>query len=132
MAPVRVIAVTQSDPFFTGRFFETFLEAAAPAVELVEIVVLPNFNESRTALLRRLERFYGPRDLVRLVARYLRARLDDRRGIACSVEAVAARHGIPTIVATSPSWPTVTSTSCFRWPRPRSSEPTRCAQLHGS
>jgi methionyl-tRNA formyltransferase len=95
MSAVRVVAVTQSDPFFTGRFFETFLEAAAPAVELVEIVVLPNFNESRTALLRRLERFYGPRDLVRLFGRYLRARVDDRRGIARSVEAVAARHGIP-------------------------------------
>jgi methionyl-tRNA formyltransferase len=95
MSPVRVVAVTQSDPFFTGRFFETFLEAAAPAVELVEIVLLPNFNESRAALLRRLERFYGPVDLVRLISRYLRARLDDRRGIARSVEAVAARHRIP-------------------------------------
>lgn len=95
MSPVRVIAVTQSDPFFTGRFFETFLEAATPAVELVEIVLLPNFNESRSALLRRLGRFYGPIDLARLTARYARARLDDRRGIARSVEAVAARYGIP-------------------------------------
>jgi methionyl-tRNA formyltransferase len=95
MPPVRVVAVTQSDPFFTGRFFETFLEAAPPAVELVEIVLLANFNESRAALLRRLERLYGPRDLVRLTARYLRARLDDRRGIPRSVEAVAAGHGVP-------------------------------------
>jgi methionyl-tRNA formyltransferase len=95
MSPVRVIAVTQSDPFFTGRFFQTFLEAAAPAVELVEIVLLPNFNESRAALLRRLLRFYGPLDLVRLIGRYLRAGLDDRRGVARSVETVAARHGIP-------------------------------------
>lgn len=94
MSPVRVIAVTQSDPFFTGRFFETFLEAAPPAVDLVEIVLLPNFNESRTALLRRLGRFYGPLDLARLIARYLRAGLDERRGVARSVEAVAARHGI--------------------------------------
>jgi methionyl-tRNA formyltransferase len=95
MSPIRVVAVTQSDPFFTGRFFETFLEAAAPAVELVEIVLLPNFNESRAALLRRLGRFYGPIDLVRLTARYVRAGLDDRRGIPRSVEAVAARHGVP-------------------------------------
>jgi methionyl-tRNA formyltransferase len=95
MSPVRVVAVTQSDPFFTGRFFETFLEHAAPAVELVEIVLLPNFNESRAALLRRLERLYGPVDLGRLIARYVRARLDERRGAARSVEAVAARHGVP-------------------------------------
>jgi methionyl-tRNA formyltransferase len=95
MSVVKVVAVTQSDPFFTGRFFETFLDAAAPSVELVEVVLLPNFNESRAALLRRLERFYGPIDLLRLTARYVRAGLDDRRGIARSVEAVAARHGIP-------------------------------------
>ena len=33
---VRVVAVTQSDPFFTGRFFETFLqESAGLPVEIV-------------------------------------------------------------------------------------------------
>ena len=43
---VRVVAVTQSDPFFTGRFFETFLqESAGLSVEIVEIVLLRNFNE---------------------------------------------------------------------------------------
>ena len=54
---VRVVAVTQSDPFFTGRFFESFL--AGSAVDLVEIVLLRNFNESRVALLRRLAGFYS-------------------------------------------------------------------------
>ena len=93
---VRVVAVTQSDPFFTGRFFETFLPAAQRGgAELVEILVLRNFNESRVALARRLAGFYPAPDLLRLCARYVRATLDDRRGVPRSVEAVAARHGVP-------------------------------------
>jgi|SRR5215217_5377697 len=93
---VRTVAVTQSDPFFTGRFFQTFLPAARAArVEPVEIVRLANFNESRLALLRRLAGFYPPRQLLQLMARYARAAIDDRRGVPHSVEAVARRHGVP-------------------------------------
>ncbi len=93
---VRVVAVTQSDPFFTGRFFETFLPRAAhESVAVVEIVLLRNFNESRVALARRLAGFYPPLDLARLGVRYARAVLEERRGAAHSVEAVAARHAVP-------------------------------------
>ena len=92
---VRAVAVTQSDPFFTGRFFETFLPAADVGdVDVVEIVLLRNFNESRLALMRRLAGFYPPIELIRLAARYGRARVDDRRGVPRSVEAIAARHGV--------------------------------------
>ena len=95
-APVRTVAVTQSDPFFTGRFFETFLDAAPSAgVELVEIVLLRNFNESRRALARRLAGFYPTDDLMRLLWRYGRSRWDEFRGVPRSVEAVAGRHGVP-------------------------------------
>src|SRR5215204_4900286 len=92
---VRTVAVTQSDPFFTGRFFETFLPTAREVgVETVEIVVLPNFNESRRALLRRLAGLYPPGDLIRLGARYVSASLDTLRGVPRSVEAVAAANGV--------------------------------------
>lgn len=92
---VDVIAVTQSDPFFTGRFFESFLdECARLSVRVQEIVVLPNFNESRLSLMRRLLRFYGPVDFVRLAARYAASRLADRWGSPRSVEAIAAARGI--------------------------------------
>ena len=93
---VDVIAVTQSDPFFTGRFFETFLrDCEHLPVRVMEIVLLPNFNESRFALARRLLRFYGPVDLARLAARYVATRMTGRSGSPHSVEAVAASHSIP-------------------------------------
>lgn len=96
-APIRVVAVTQDDPFFTGTFFATFLDAAKGSrVRLVEIVLLKNFNESRLALARRLLRFYGPRDMARLVARYARANAEERRGLPHGVKAVAASQGVAT------------------------------------
>ena len=93
--PMRVVAVTQSDPFFTGAFFSSFLEEIeTQPVQLVEIVVLPNFNEPRTALAARLVRLYGALGFVRLAGRYLAARIADRRGSPRTVEAIAARRGI--------------------------------------
>src|SRR5438046_10029516 len=96
--PVRVVAVTQSDPFFTARFFEAFLEErASDRFELVEIVLLRNFNASTTALVRRLFRLYGPVDFMRLLGRYVTAALSDRAGRPRSVEAIAARRGVPVV-----------------------------------
>jgi len=93
---VRVVAVTQSDPFFTGRFFDAFLrELQGLPVELVEIVVLRNFNESKGALARRLLRFYGPVDFTRLLGRYVGAAVGDRLGAPRTVESLAQAHGIP-------------------------------------
>lgn len=94
--PVTVVAVTQDDPFFTGRFFESFFAAASGGrVRLLEIVLLRNFNESRLALLKRFQRLYGTVDLTRILARYGMARLGDLTGRARSVEALAAKAGVP-------------------------------------
>lgn len=94
--PVTVVAVTQDDPFFTGRFFESFLqETAGGRVQLLEIVLLRNFNESRMALLRRFWKLYGTVDLIRLLARYASALLAERFGRPRSVVALAARAGVP-------------------------------------
>ena len=95
---VRVVAVTQSDPFFTAAFFKAFLEErASDRLELVEIVLLRNFNESRLALVRRLFKLYGPVDFLRLLGRYAFAAVSDRVGRPRSVEAVAARYGVPLV-----------------------------------
>src|SRR5690348_2648846 len=95
---VRVVAVTQSDPFFTAAFFKAFLEERAnDRLELVEIVLLRNFNESRPALARRLFKLYGPVDFLRLLGRYVAAAVSDRIGRPRSVEALAARYGVPLV-----------------------------------
>jgi methionyl-tRNA formyltransferase len=93
---VRVVAVTQSDPFFTGAFFASFIEEITnDRVQLVEIVLLPNFNESKAALVLRLTRLYGIVNFFRLVGRYVVARFNDLTGAPRTVEAIAARGRIP-------------------------------------
>jgi methionyl-tRNA formyltransferase len=88
--------VTQDDPFFTGRFFASFVpECVRANVDLVEIVLLPNFDESRAALVRRLLGFYGAIGFVRLMFRYGAAKVLDRRGAPRSVAAIAARDAVP-------------------------------------
>jgi methionyl-tRNA formyltransferase len=92
---MRVVAVTQSDPFFTGRFFASFLEEIqGRPVELVEIVVLPNFRESRSMLARRLLRLYGPVDFARLACRYAAARARDGGAAPATVEALGRSRGV--------------------------------------
>src|SRR5438552_18056628 len=92
--PVRVVAVTQSDPFFTARFFEAFLEGrSSDRLDLVEILLLRNFNESKPALVRRLLQLYGTLDCMRLVGRYVTAAVSDRVGRPARVDAVPARTG---------------------------------------
>ena len=96
--PVRVVAVTQSDPFFTARFFEAFLgETASDRLELVEIVLLRDFNDSKAALVRRVLKLYGPVDFMRLLGRYVTAAVSDRVGRPRSLEAVAARYRVPLV-----------------------------------
>lgn len=100
--PVTVVAVTQDDPFFTGRFFESFLcEASGGRIRLLEIVLLRNFNESRFGLLKRFQRLYGTADLTRLLAHYGIARLRDLAGKPQSVAALAAKAGVPVRPLTS-------------------------------
>jgi methionyl-tRNA formyltransferase len=113
--PIRVVAVTQSDPFFTGRFFETFLpECASLPIEVVEIVLLRNFNESRTALAARLWKLYGTLDMIRLMGRYAYARAEERLGTPRSVEAVATKYAIPTRALTTINDPPYLRTLALR------------------
>jgi methionyl-tRNA formyltransferase len=93
---LKVVAVTQDDPFIVGRFFRTFLpEAERLGVDVAEIVILPNFNESKVSLLRRLVRFYGPLGVIGLAGRYAVAAASDRLRRPRSVVAAAARYHVP-------------------------------------
>jgi len=91
-----VVAITQSDPFFTGKFFDAFLrEAANLPLVVVEIVVLKNFNESKMKLARRLFRLYGPVDFARLLWRYAVATVAERFGSPRTVERIARAFDVP-------------------------------------
>lgn len=94
--PLSIVAVTQDDPFFTGRFFRAFLDALDPErARLTEVVLLRNFNEPRMALARRLWRFYGTVGMVRLLGRYAATRIAELTGRPRTVRALARKAGVP-------------------------------------
>jgi methionyl-tRNA formyltransferase len=97
---VRIAVVTQEDPFYLPPALDAFCRARPG--DVVALIILPAFNESLAATARRLHEFYGTRDFVRLLVRYVGAKLADRvNGVRpllrpYSAADVARRHRIPT------------------------------------
>jgi methionyl-tRNA formyltransferase len=99
-AAVRIVVVTQEDPFYLPPALDAFCQARVG--DVVGLVILAAFNETLTATARRLHEFYGTRDFARLLARYLAAKVADRVNRVrplfrpYSAADVARRHRVPT------------------------------------
>ncbi len=95
---MRIVVVTQEDPFYLPPALDAFC-AARPG-EVVGLIILPAFNEGLGDTARRLYEFYGPVDFVRLGLRFAGAKLADRlNGLRpltrpYSARDVARRHGL--------------------------------------
>jgi methionyl-tRNA formyltransferase len=87
--PLRVLFVTEDDPLYVIRFFEVFFAECPEDVEIVGVSVQDAFHEPIWKTARRMLRFYGPIDFVRLCVRYAGvkrrgdsiARLAEKRGL---------------------------------------------------
>jgi methionyl-tRNA formyltransferase len=92
--------ITEEDPFYRPVFFREFLAELPPdRFELLGIDITPPLNQpTRRALARKLYRFYGGLDFVRLLGRYAVAKALDllapRRVWSGTINRLAARHRI--------------------------------------
>ena len=71
---LKISIVTQLDPIYMISFFDEFF-ALTDLKDLnfeLEIFDMPNFNESKLKLLKRLIGFYGFRDFLRLLLIYMK------------------------------------------------------------
>lgn len=93
---LRVLIITEDDPLYVIRFFESFFPAVPETIELVGITVSAAFHEPMISTARRMLRFYGPLDFVRLCSRFAMAKV--RRS---SIPRLARAHGIPVLETTS-------------------------------
>lgn len=90
---LRLLFVTEDDPLYVIRFFEVFFaEYPEDEIEIVGVSVQEAFHEPIWKTARRMLRFYGPVDFVRLCARYLKVKL---RGD--SIARLAERRGLPLV-----------------------------------
>ena len=96
---MRIAIVTQEDPFYLPPALDAVCRARRGGV--VALVILPAFNESLSRTAARLWDFYGPRDFLRLGARFAGARAADavNRLVPLtrpySARDVARRHDVP-------------------------------------
>lgn len=93
---LRVLVITEDDPLYVIRFFESFFPAVPVDIELIGITVSAAFHESTLSTARRMLGFYGPVDFARLCMRFASVKL--RRH---SIPRLARAAGIPVLEASS-------------------------------
>jgi methionyl-tRNA formyltransferase len=94
---LRVLMITEDDPVYVRQFFDVFFaEFPRDRIEIVGVTVSRAFHEPILSTFRRVLRFYGPVDFVKLLPRFLVAKAL-RRSTAC----IAARYGLPVLPAKS-------------------------------
>lgn len=90
---LRLLFVTEDDPLYVIRFFEVFFEEfPRDQIEIVGVSVQDAFHEPITKTAKRMLRFYGPVDFVKLCFRYVGVKL---RGD--SIAKLAERKGLPVV-----------------------------------
>jgi methionyl-tRNA formyltransferase len=98
---LRILFVTQDDPFYVFRFFEVFLSEYPHAeFEILGITIGRAFRESRRDTARRMFNFFGLRDFIRITTRFARASLEGR-----SIERLAKRQGVSVLSTPSVNSP---------------------------
>jgi methionyl-tRNA formyltransferase len=92
---LRVVVVTQDDPFYMPLFFEQFLTDLPETVSIRSVVCLDPFDESLPELARRMYRLYGPRNFLRRGLEFVARTAADRVGLGrYSVASVAGNNNI--------------------------------------
>ena len=100
-AKLRILIVTEDDPLYVIRFFDVFFaEYPRDEFEICAITVEEAFNEPLLKTMKRMWKFYGPVDFVRLCFKYAGVKLRGR-----SIGALAKQAGIPDLPCESVNKP---------------------------
>ncbi len=93
---MKVVFVTQNDPFYTKFFFERYLQIY-PQIdyELTAVLFLPPMNDSLLKLVRRTLDFYGKKNFIRLGVRYSLTKIGEKFGLKTTALNKIKQAGIP-------------------------------------
>lgn len=88
---MRILFITQDDPFYVKLFFEKFFEEKPDTIEVQGVVICPTMGKkSLSKLIKQMYAFYGFIDFIRMLTRYLKVKLS-----GSSLDRLCARFGIP-------------------------------------
>jgi len=92
-----LVLVTEDDPLYVKQFFDVFFqEYPRDSIEILGVTILRAFHEPLTKTAKRVFKFYGPLDFLRVLPRFLLSKLAGR-----TISKLALEHGLPLI--TTPS-----------------------------
>lgn len=96
--PISVLIITEDDPIYVVKFFDSFFDQLPrDRIDIVGMTISRAFAEPLVKTARRMWRFYGALDFLRLLARYVRSRV--LRGE--SIARIAERNQVPLMRTTS-------------------------------
>jgi len=72
---MKILFITQEDPFYIKIFFEKFLENFKDKEEIKGVVICRTMGKSFKKLITQMYNFYGPLDFVRMGFRYVRNKI---------------------------------------------------------
>lgn len=94
---LKVLFITENDPLYVIQFFDVFFsEYPRTEFDICAITVADAFHEPIWKTARRMLRFYGMIDFLRLSLRYVRVKLSGR-----SIQTLAEDTGIELLTTTS-------------------------------
>jgi methionyl-tRNA formyltransferase len=89
--PLRILLITQEDPFYIKVFFEEFLARYPHTEDILGVVLCPTLGKkSPTELAKQMLDFYGPMDFLRMIGRYLAVKLTRE-----SLSDLCRKFGVP-------------------------------------
>jgi methionyl-tRNA formyltransferase len=87
---LRVLIITEDDPIYVIKFFEVFFrDYPRDAFDIVAVTVEKAFHETLRKTIRRMWKFYGPVDFVKMGFRYVFTKLGGK-----SIARLAGQHGL--------------------------------------
>jgi methionyl-tRNA formyltransferase len=94
---LKVLVITEDDPLYVINFFDVFFaELPRNRIELLGVTVDAAFHESKIKTAKRIHRFYGTVDFVKLLTRFAMVKLSRR-----SIGTLAEKSGVPVIPCVS-------------------------------
>ena len=79
---MKVIFITQNDPFYTKYFFDRYLQIYPDIdYELLGVFFLPPMNDSLLKLIKRTVNFYGKTNFLKMGARYALIKTGEKFGL---------------------------------------------------
>lgn len=99
--PIKLLLVTQEDPFYLPLFFERFLGSARDRV--LAVIILPPLDKGLLTVAKQLYNLYGLKDFLFLGLSYVKARVLDMASLLFplkkpySIKAVTRKYNIPVL-----------------------------------